>query len=112
VKVWIVEQNAFQRALVQDEELRQKLYALGSQIKGHTTGRTSGTRTTESRDGKPLFLSCVEGSPDAGYTRRKTGGGLIDLPNPIGAPFVSALKEQLVTWQPKAIQEGPAHRLP
>jgi hypothetical protein len=105
VNVWMVEINAFQRSLVQDEELRQWLFSHGCQIKAHTTGMNKFDEDYGIAAMAPLFLSCVEGEPGAGY-KRKAGGGLIDLPNEIGCPFVTALKEQLVTWQPKASKKG------
>lgn len=105
VNVWIVERNAFQRFLTQDEELRQWLYANGSQLKEHTTGTNKWDADYGIAAMAPLFLSCVEGSVETGF-KRKPGGGLIDLPNEMGAPFVSALKEQLITWQPMVSKKG------
>jgi hypothetical protein len=105
IQKWIVERNAFQRFLTQDEELRQWLFANGSQLQEHTTGSNKWDEDFGISAMAPLFLSCVEGNPETGYNR-KPGGGLIDLPNEIGAPFVTALKEQLITWQPKVSKKG------
>jgi hypothetical protein len=105
VNTWMVEVNAFQRSLVQDEELRQWLFANGATIKPHMTGANKWDADYGVQAMASLFLSCVEGDEDNGY-RRKPGGGLIDLPNPIGCPFVTALKEQLITWQPLASKKG------
>jgi hypothetical protein len=99
IKEWVIERNAFQRYLTQDEELRTFLYSQGCILREHFTSTNKYDEDFGVMSMAPLFLSCldpVEGDP----WRRKSGGGLIDLPNRQFSTFTDDLIEQLVVWQP------------
>lgn len=101
IREWRIETNAYQRAIVQDEELKQWLYANGAIVRGHYT---TGNKYDESfgiASMAVLFLSCIEGDPENSRGWRRTkDGGLIELPNKRLSQSVASLCEQLVVWQP------------
>ena len=99
IKEWVIERNAFQRYLTQDETLKRELFGLGCILREHWTGSNKYDEDFGVMSMAPLFLSCVdpvEGDP----WRRRKGGGLIDLPNRQFSTFVDELVEQLITWAP------------
>jgi hypothetical protein len=101
VREWRVEVNAYQRAIIQDEELKQWLYSHGAIIKGHYTTSNKFDPDFGVSSMATLFLSCVEGDPANGRNwTRVPNGGLIELPNKRMSQVVSTLCEQLVVWQP------------
>jgi hypothetical protein len=90
IKEWVIERNAFQRYLTQDEELRMFLYGQGCILREHFTSSNKYDEDFGVMSMAPLFLSCVdpvEGDP----WRRRTGGGLIDLPNRQFSTFTDEL---------------------
>jgi hypothetical protein len=100
IKTWVIERNAFQRYLTQDEELRLWLYGRGCRLREHVTGTNKYDEDFGVMAMAPLFLSCVdpvEGDP----WRRRDGGGLIDLPNRQFSSFTDTLVNQLISWSPK-----------
>lgn len=99
IKEWVIERNAFQRYLTQDEELRMFLYGQGCILREHFTSQNKYDEDFGVMSLAPLFLSCVD-PVDGDPWRRKTGGGLIDLPNRQFSTFTDELIEQLVVWQP------------
>lgn len=99
IKEWVIERNAFQRFLTQDEELKRWLFGQGCILREHYTTANKYDSDFGVMSLTPLFLSCVdptEGDP----WRRKEGGGLIDLPNRQFSTFVDELVEQLIVWSP------------
>lgn len=101
VKEWRIETNAYQRSIVQDEELKQWLYARGCVVKGHYTTSNKYDEDFGVASMSPLFLSCVTGDPMNGHHwTRVPEGGLIELPNKRLSQVISQLCEQLVVWQP------------
>jgi hypothetical protein len=99
IREWRVEINAFQRSIVQDEDLKQWLYARGCVLQSHYTTSNKYDPDFGISAMAPLFLSCVEADASNGrnWKRRE---GLIELPNKRLSAPVSALCEQLVMWQP------------
>ncbi|MDQ3222060.1 MAG: hypothetical protein M3Q75_01065 [Gemmatimonadota bacterium] len=101
VQEWVIERNAFQRFLTQDDELRSWLNAHGALLREHyTIGQNKFDEDYGVAAMAPLFESCWEHTEEG--PMRRDGGGLIDLPNPAMAGFCTDLIEQLVTWQPQA----------
>lgn len=100
IKVWVIERNAFQRFLTQDEELRQWLFGQGCRLREHFTSTNKYDEDYGVMSMAPLFLSCVQ-PVDGDPWARRDGGGLIDLPNRQFSTFTDELVGQLVTWQPK-----------
>jgi hypothetical protein len=90
VDEWVIEENAFQRFLVQDDDVREFLFSRGVILRGHHTHRgnksdpdfgvaSMSTLFEPLADGKPtLLLPSLKGSSHA----------------------VAALVEQLIAWQP------------
>jgi hypothetical protein len=100
VQEWVIERNAFQRYLTQDDVLRTYLYSKGCLLREHYTSNNKFDEDYGVMSMASLFMSCVdpiEGEP----WRRREGGGLIDLPNRQFSTFTDDLVEQLITWQPK-----------
>lgn len=101
VQEWVIERNAFQRFLTQDDELRGWLNAHGAILREHYThGQNKFDEDYGVAAMAPLFESCWEDSESG--PERRVEGGLIDLPNPTMAGFCTDLVNQLVTWQPQA----------
>jgi hypothetical protein len=90
VNEWVIEENAYQKALVQDDEIRSYLFSRGVILKGHHTGRYN---KSDADFGVASMSVLFE--PDA------QGVPTLLLPNAnISFPAISSLVEQLVTWQP------------
>lgn len=104
IQKWVVERNAFQRFLTQDEELRMWLASHGCILREHYTTSNKWDEDFGVASIAPLFLSCVdEVINDNGTTyRRRPDGGMIELPSRQFCYPVEQLCEQLVTWQPDA----------
>jgi hypothetical protein len=100
IKEWVIERNAFQRYLTQDEPLKRELFALGCILREHWTGSNKYDEDFGVMSLAPLFLSCVD-PVEGDAWRRKAGGGLIDLPNRQFSTFVDELVEQLIVWSPQ-----------
>lgn len=91
VNEWVIEQNAFQRFLVQDDEVRSFLFSRGVVLRGHHTHRGN------------------KNDPDFGVASMATlfdlqadGVPTLLLPNAnaAGSPSVARLVEQLIVWSP------------
>jgi hypothetical protein len=100
IREWRVETNAFQRSIVQDEDLTQWLYANGAVIRGHYTTGSKYDEDFGVASMAPLFLSCVTADPANGRNWTRNPDGLIELPNKRLSQVVTSLCEQLVVWQP------------
>lgn len=94
---WIIESNAFQLFLTQDEEIRSFLANKGIPLKGHFTGRNKVDPTFGVASMQPLFGTIV--SREGQYTKKHNGDSLIELPD-TASEGVKALVEQLVVWNP------------
>jgi hypothetical protein len=99
IKEWVIERNAFQRYLTQDEPLKRELFGLGCVLREHWTGSNKYDEDFGVMSLAPLFMSCVD-AVEGDAWRRRQGGGLIDLPNRQFSTFVDELVEQLIVWMP------------
>jgi hypothetical protein len=99
--VWVIEQNAFQLFLTQDEEINQFLASKGIRLVQHYTGRNK-------MDAEFGVASMASLFGAAGHDGKPTGGQLIELPRTVDEGM-KALVEQLIVWSPgmKGKQDGP-----
>ncbi len=96
---WVVEQNAFQLFLTEDEGIRRFLAGRGVRMIGHYTGRNKADPDFGVASLAPLFGTRTR--KEGGYGGDKhAGDNLIELPDPQASSHVKALIEQLVTWRP------------
>lgn len=102
---WVIEQNAFQLFLTEDEEIRRFLATKGIPLKGHFTGRNKIDPEFGVASLQPLFGTKVVKGENQGH--KHNGDNLIDLPDIRVAEDVKALIEQLVVWDPNV---KPKHR--
>ena len=91
-KVWVIEKNAFQLFLTQDEQINQFLATRGIRLVQHYTGNNKMDVEFGVASVSPLF-----GHVDA--LGKHMGDNLISLPRSDNES-VKALIEQLVTWSP------------
>ena len=91
-KVWVIEKNAFQLFLTQDEQINQFLATRGIRLVQHYTGNNKMDIEFGVASVSPLF-----GHVDS--LGRHMGDNLIHLPRSDNES-VKALIEQLVTWSP------------
>jgi hypothetical protein len=93
---WIVEANAFQLSLVQDENITAFLAARGIPMKPHYTY----TNKTDADYGV-ASMSVLFGTTATDYQLRKIhqGDNLLSLPNQ-STPGVKMLVDELVAWTP------------
>jgi hypothetical protein len=100
--VWVIEKNAFQLFLTQDEEINQFLASRGVRLVQHYTGSNKMDLEYGVASLGPLF-----GQLDNNGKFIK-GTNLIELPR-TDNEGVKALIEQLITWSPgtKNKQDGP-----
>lgn len=102
VREWRVESNAYQRAIVQDEELKNRLASRGCLLRGHyTTGHNKWDENFGVASLAPLFLSCLV-EIEGGRFKKAATGGLIELPSIRNNQAASDLIDQLVVWTPEA----------
>jgi len=91
IKEFVVEQNAFQRFLVQDDDIRTFLFARGCVLRGHHTHRGN---KNDPDFGVASMALLFDPQPD--------GKPTLLLPNANAANgAVSRLVEQLIVWQPQ-----------
>jgi hypothetical protein len=102
IREWRVEMNAYQKAIIQDDELRFWLANAGCLLRGHyTTAKNKFDADFGVQGLAPLFLSC--GTVGEGDRWRKAeGGGLIELPNAKLNPAIAEMLTQFITWIPEA----------
>mgnify|MGYP003336845365 CR=1 FL=1 len=100
-KVWVIEKNAFQLFLTQDEEINKFLASRGIRLVHHYTGSNKMDAEFGVASMAPLF-----GSVDSQGKHMKNN--LIDLPRSDNES-IKALIEQLITWSAgtKNKQDGP-----
>lgn len=94
----IVESNAFQLFLTQDEEIRNFLASRGIAYRPHYTGSNKQDPEFGVASLAPLFGSKVK--RDGQEALKHAGDNLIELPDAHRSESVKKLIEQLVTWQP------------
>ena len=96
---WVIEANAFQSFLTQDEEIRLYLANRGIVMRSHYTGKHNkkdpdfGVASME-----PLFGTKEVRGENQGFTH--AGNNLVDLPDVRNNEAVKTLIEQLVVWDP------------
>ena len=100
--VWVIEKNAFQLFLTQDEQINEFLASRGIRLISHYTGANKMDLEYGVASLAPLF-----GQMDQANKFIK-GSNLIELPR-TDVEGVKALIEQLITWAPatKNKQDGP-----
>lgn len=101
-KVWVIEKNAFQLFLTQDEQINEFLASRGIRLVSHYTGSNKMDLEYGVASLAPLFGQL---GADGKYIK---GSNLIELPRSDNEN-VKALIEQLITWAPgtKNKQDGP-----
>ena len=100
-KVWVIEKNAFQLFLTQDEKINQFLASRGIRLVQHYTGSNKMDAEFGVASMAPLF-----GSTDSQGKHQKNN--LLELPR-ADNEHIKALIEQLITWSAgtKNKQDGP-----
>jgi hypothetical protein len=100
-KVWVIEKNAFQLFLTQDEEINRYLSSRGTRLVSHYTGANKMDAEFGVASMAGLF-----GSLDNQGKHMKNN--LLDLPR-ADNEHIKALIEQLITWSAgtKNKQDGP-----
>lgn len=100
-KVWVIEKNAFQLFLTQDEKINQFLASRGIRLVQHYTGANKMDAEFGVASMAPLFGSC-----DSQGKHQKNN--LLELPR-ADNEHIKALIEQLITWSAgtKNKQDGP-----
>ena len=100
-KVWVIEKNAFQLFLTQDEEINQFLASRGIRLVSHYTGANK----MDGEYGVASMATLFGHIDDHG---KHMGDNLIELPRSVDESM-KALVEQLVTWSPgtKNKSDGP-----
>ena len=99
--VWVIEKNAFQLFLTQDEEINQYLASKGIRLVQHYTGSNKMDAEFGVASMSTLFGSHThDGKP--------AGNALLELPR-TESEGMKALVEQLITWSPgmRGKQDGP-----
>lgn len=95
INEWRIEENGFQRSIVQDDDLRAFLFSRGVVLKPHWTG---GKNKADPDFGVASMATLFEPMAD--------GRPQLLLPNNNSQhPAVAALTEQLISWQPQV--KGP-----
>ena len=95
----IVESNAFQLFLTQDEEIRNFLATRGINYRPHYTGNNKQDPEFGVASLAPLFGSIIK-RDGLNNNFKHAGDNLIELPDSSKNEHVKKLIEQLVTWQP------------
>jgi hypothetical protein len=95
----IVESNAFQLFLTQDEEIRNFLATRGINYRPHYTGNNKQDPEFGVASLAPLFGSVIK-RDGLNNNFKHAGDNLIELPDSSKNEHVKKLIEQLVTWQP------------
>lgn len=101
-KAWVIEKNAFQLFLTQDEQINEFLASRGIRLVSHYTGANKMDLEYGVASLAPLFGQLDQ---DGKYMK---GTSLIELPR-TDNENVKSLIEQLITWAPgtKNKQDGP-----
>jgi hypothetical protein len=94
----IVESNAFQLFLTQDEEIRSYLASRGIAYRPHHTNNNKTDPEFGVASLAPLFGTKIK--REGQESTKHAGDNLIELPDSSRSEHVKKLIEQLVTWQP------------
>ena len=95
----IVESNAFQLFLTQDEEIRNFLATRGINYRPHYTGNNKQDPEFGVASLAPLFGTVVKRDGNNNNLKH-AGDNIIELPDSSRNEHIKKLVEQLVTWQP------------
>jgi hypothetical protein len=95
----IVESNAFQLFLTQDEEIRNFLATRGISYRPHYTGSNKQDPEFGVASLAPLFGTIVKRDGNNNNLKH-AGDNIIELPDSSRSESIKKLIEQLVTWQP------------
>jgi hypothetical protein len=107
INEWVIERNAFQGFLTQDEDLNQFLRSRGCRLRPHYTTENKYDADFGIASIAQLFLTCGEPpSGNRGGSWIKTPEkALMELPNGKQNAWVPELINQLVVWQPKGMKK-------
>jgi hypothetical protein len=97
---WVIERNAFQRFLTQDEELKSFLRSHGCKLTEHYTNENKYDSDFGIATMAPLFLSCGEPASNGGggKWRRNARGGADRTSHHRGRPRVGRLSSSTSWW--------------
>jgi hypothetical protein len=95
----IVESNAFQLFLTQDEEIRNFLATRGINYRPHYTGNNKQDPEFGVASLAPLFGTVIKRDGNNNNLKH-AGDNIIELPDSSRNEHIKKLIEQLVTWQP------------
>lgn len=95
----IVESNAFQLFLTQDEEIRNFLATRGINYRPHYTGNNKQDPEFGVASLAPLFGTVIKRDGNNNNLKH-AGDNIIELPDSSRNEHIKKLVEQLVTWQP------------
>ncbi|HEY9512910.1 MAG TPA: hypothetical protein VIQ48_10105, partial [Rhodanobacter sp.] len=105
---WVIERNAFQRFLTQDEDLLKFLRTQGCKLTEHYTTDNKYDADYGIAAMAQLFMTCGEPPSNGGdgAWRKTPEKALIELPSPKQNAWVGELVNQLVIWQPSGMKQG------
>jgi hypothetical protein len=108
INEWVIERNAFQRFLTQDDELLQFLRSRGCKLSEHYTTANKFDPDFGIAAMAQLFLTCGEPPSNGGdgIWKKTPEKALIELPNPKQNAWVGELINQYVIWQPSGMKQG------
>ncbi len=97
---WVIENNAFQGFLTNDEGIREFLATRGIPLKPHHTGQNKQDPLFGVASMQPLFGTKVPRDGVAGAGFKPGGDHLIELPDLYGQEGIKMLVDQLILWDP------------
>lgn len=108
INEWVIERNAFQRFLTQDEQLLQFLRSHGCKLTEHYTTDNKYDPDFGISAMAQLFLTCGEppNNKGDGEWKRTPEKALIELPNHKQNAWISELINQMVIWQPSGMKQS------
>lgn len=108
INEWVIERNAFQRFLTQDEQLVRYLRERGCKLTEHYTTENKYDPDFGISAMAQLFMTAGEPPSNGGdgIWRRTPDTALIELPNERQNPWVGELINQMVIWQPSGMKQG------
>lgn len=107
VQTWVIERNAYQRAITQDRDLINYLRSKGCHLKEHTTGTNKFDSDFGIATMGPLFMTCGQPDPKnpSGRWIRTPDSALISLPSKMQNDWCADLVQELVVWQPEGMAQ-------
>jgi len=107
ISEWVIERNAFQRFLTQDDDLTSFLRSRGCRLTEHYTHQNKYDADFGIAAMAPLFLTCGKPpkSNTGGVWDKTPESALIELPSARQNAWVSELVNQLVVWQPSGMKQ-------